>query len=269
MRLKHYSLRTEKTYGEWIRRYILYHGRRHPREMGAEEVTAFLTHLAAERDVAASTQNQALSALLFLYGEVLDVKLPWLSEIQRVTRPARLPVVLTREEARSVLAGLRGEYRLMADLLYGSGLRLLECLRLRVKDVDFGYLQITVRDGKGGKDRVTVLPVSLAPAIREHLEAVKKLHAADLAAGFGRVMLPEALERKYPKAPRGMGLAMGVSGSAAFHRSRDGNQAAASCAGKEPAKRGESGRSQVGHRKACDAARLPAQLCHASAGGGV
>ncbi len=202
MRLKHYSLRTEKTYGEWIRRYILYHGRRHPREMGAEEVTAFLTHLAAERDVAASTQNQALSALLFLYGEALDVKLPWLGEIQRVTRPARLPVVLTREEARSVLACLRGEYRLMADLLYGSGLRLLECLRLRVKDVDFGYLQITVREGKGGKDRVTVLPVSLAPAIREHLEAVKKLHAADLAAGFCRVMLPEALERKYPKAPR-------------------------------------------------------------------
>jgi integron integrase len=200
LRLKHYSYRTETTYCEWVRRFILFHGKRHPRDLGPAEVTAFLSHLAVEGHVSASTQNQALSALLFLYGEVLGVKLPWLGEIERAKRPARLPVVLTQGEARSVLGRLDGTYRLMGDLLYGAGLRLLECLRLRVKDADFGYLQITVRDGKGGKDRVTVLPVSLVPALREHLEKVRVLHGRDLAEGFGWVMLPDALEKKYANA---------------------------------------------------------------------
>ena len=202
LRLKHYSLRTEVSYLDWIKRYILFHKKRHPKNMGAEEVTAFLTWLAVERDVAASTQNQALAALLFLYREVFEIALPWLGEMERATRPARLPVVLTKEEARAVLHHLTGVYRLMADLLYGSGLRLLECLRLRVKDIDFGYLQITVRDGKGAKDRVTMLPVTLVPGLREHLEAVRKLHKSDLATGFGAVMLPHALDRKYRLAPK-------------------------------------------------------------------
>jgi integron integrase len=200
LRLKHYSLRTETTYCEWVKRFVIFHGKRHPRDLGPVEVAAFLTHLAADLHVAASTQNQALAALLFLYGQVLGVELPWMDDIERAKRPARLPVVLTQAEARAVLAQLAGSYRLMGDLLYGAGLRLLECLRLRVKDVDFGYLQITVRDGKGAKDRVTVLPVSLVPALQSHLEKVKALHARDLAEGFGRVMLPDALAVKYPNA---------------------------------------------------------------------
>jgi integron integrase len=200
LRLKHYSYRTEKAYCEWVKRFVIFHGKRHPRDLGPAEVSAFLTHLAADLQVAASTQNQALAALLFLYGQVLEIKLPWLDDMVRAKRPARLPVVLTPAEARAVLAPLAGSYRLMGDLLYGSGLRLLECLRLRVKDVDFGYLQITVRDGKGAKDRVTMLPVSLVPTLRAHLEKVQALHARDLAEGFGRVMLPEALAVKYPNA---------------------------------------------------------------------
>lgn len=200
LRLKHYSLRTEEAYRDWIKRFILFHGKRHPAEMGEAEVTAFLTHLAVEAKVAASTQNQAFSALLFLYEQVLDRELGTLAGVPRAKRPARVPEVLTKEEARGVLGELEGSYRLIAELLYGSGLRLLEALRLRVKDLDFGYLQVTVRHGKGGKDRRTMLPVSLVPALREHLQRVQKLHEADLAAGFGRVMLPEALARKSPEA---------------------------------------------------------------------
>ena len=154
LRLKHYSIRTEQSYMGWIRRYMVHHRLRHPREMGAAEVTAFLSHLAVEGNVAASTQNPALAALLFLYQAVLGVELPWLGEVERAKRPARLPVVLTPEEARRVVEALPGSYQIMGMLLYGSGLRLLECLRLRAKDIDFGYLQITVRDGKGAKDRV-------------------------------------------------------------------------------------------------------------------
>ena len=201
LRFKHYSLRTEEAYVDWIRRFILFHGKRHPREMGAEEVRAFLTHLATERHVAASTQNQALSAILFLYERVLEQDPGWIEGVERAKKPLRLPVVLTQEEARVLLAAVPEGYRLMAELLYGSGLRLMECLRLRVKDLDFGYLQITVRDGKGQKDRVTMLPVSLVPALRGHLERVRELHRQDLADGFGRVWLPDALERKYPHAP--------------------------------------------------------------------
>ena len=202
LRLRHYSIRTEQTYLDWIRQFILFHGKRHPKDLGETEVSAFLTHLAADRKVAASTQNQALSALLFLYQQFLQRKLGFLDNVERAKRPAKLPVVLTKVEAHAVIGQLGGCYRLMAKLLYGIGLRLLECLRLRVKDVDFGYSQIAVRDGKGGKDRVTMLPESLHEPLQRHLQKVKILHEEDLAEGFGTVQLPHALERKYPNAHR-------------------------------------------------------------------
>jgi len=184
----------------WVRRFIFFSGTRHPGEMGALEVTAFLNHLAAERDVAAATQNQALSSLLFLYKEVLGQPLPWLDELDRAKRPARLPTVLTRDEVRRLLAAMEGTKWLMASLLYGAGLRLRECLKLRVKDVDFAYSQIVVRDGKGAKDRVTMLPQSVVEPLRAHLQRVRELHERDLARGYGDVELPHALARKYPRA---------------------------------------------------------------------
>ena len=202
IRRKHYSIRTEQTYIDWIRRFILFHGKRHPGEMSEPEVTAFLTSLARDGNVAASTQNQALSALLFLYKEVLKKEIGWLQGVERAKRPARLPVVLTRSEVNKIFAHLYGTPRLMAALLYGSGLRLMECVRLRVKDIDFGYAHIIVRDGKGGKDRVTMLPVTLAAPLETHLTKVKAQHEQDLAEGFGEVHLPLALERKYPNAQR-------------------------------------------------------------------
>ena len=201
LRVKRYSIRTEQAYTDWIRRYILFHGKRHPKEMGENEIQAFLNHLAINRRVAASTQNQAFSALLFLYERVLERQFQFI-ELQRVKRPARLPVVLTRAEARAVLAHLHADYRLVAHLLYGSGLRLLEALRLRVKDIDFGYSQITVREGKGGRDRVTLLPQRLNRPLRAHLERIRELHRQDLAGGRGAVYLPHGLERKYPGAAR-------------------------------------------------------------------
>jgi integron integrase len=202
IRRKHYSFRTEQTYLHWTRRFILFHGKRHPREMAEAEVTEFLTFLAREGQVAASTQNQALSALLFLYKEVLRQEIGWLDQVERVKRPARLPVVLTKEEVRKVFALLHGTHRLMAGLLYGSGLRLMECVRLRVKDVDFGYAQVVVRDGKGARDRVTMLPVNLVQALERHLQKVKVQHDEDLEAGMGSVYLPGALQKKYPNAPK-------------------------------------------------------------------
>ena len=202
LRLRHYSLRTEEAYVAWIRRYILFHGKRHPAELAETEVSAFLSALAVEGRVAASTQNQALSALLFLYKEVLQRELAFIGGVVRVKRPPKLPVVLAPAEVRAVLAQLDGQYHLMAELLYGSGLRLLECLRLRVKDVDFQYLYIVVRDSKGGRDRRTMLPISLVPALRIHLDEVKRRHDVDLAEGFGTVHLPGALERKKPNASR-------------------------------------------------------------------
>ena len=201
IRRRHYSLRTEDTYVHWIKRFIYFSGKRHPAELGAAEVTAFLNYLARDRDVAASTQNQALSALIFLYREVLATPLPWLDELERVRRPARVPTVLTREETQRLLAQMQGTKWLMASLLYGAGLRLRECLRLRVKDADFGYRQITVRDGKGAKDRVTMLPQSVHEPLKRHLMQVRVLHERDLAAGYGTVELPDALARKYPRAP--------------------------------------------------------------------
>jgi len=202
IRRRHYSYRTEQAYLQWIKRFVWFHGKRHPREMGAAEVTAFLTHLARERDVSSSTQNQALSALLFLYGKVLEIELPWMKDIDRAKRPVRVPVVLTRDEVRALLARLEGTKWLMASLLYGSGLRLRECLKLRVKDADFGYRQITVRDGKGAKDRVTMLPAALVDPLRSHLARVRTLHERDLVEGYGAVEIPFALERKYPNAAR-------------------------------------------------------------------
>jgi integron integrase len=202
IRLKHYSIRTEQAYIDWIKRFILFHDKRHPNEMGAAEVEQFLSHLAVDRNVASSTQNQALSAILFLYREVLEIELPWLENVQRAKKPQRLPVVLTRDQVRTVLARLDGRNRLMANLLYGAGLRLMECLRLRVKDVDFDYHQIIVRDGKGQKDRVTMLPDRVVEPLQDHLNQVQIIHRQDLEEGFGEVYLPFALERKYPNAAR-------------------------------------------------------------------
>src|SRR6266567_1640700 len=202
MRTRRYSLRTEQAYVDWVRRFILFHGKRHPRDMAEQEIVEFLTHLATKQNVSASTQNQALSALLFFYQQFLDRKLGRLDGALRVSRPARVPVVLTRAEVRALLAHVRPPYRLMAELLYGSGLRLLECLRLRVKDIDFGYSRIIVRDGKGAKDRVTMLPGRLRAPLKEHLAHAKAVHERDLALGFGSVYLPDALARKYPNAHR-------------------------------------------------------------------
>ena len=205
IRLKHYSLRTEETYVHWIKRFIYFHGKRHPRDMGAAEVTAFLNHLVTSRDIAASTQNQALSALLFLYREVLAEPLAWLDGVVRVKRPARVPTVLSPPEASALLAGMTGTKWLMAAQLYGAGLRLRECLTLRVKDVDFDYRQVVVRQGKGAKDRRTLLPGVTMEPLRAHLARVKALHEKDLAAGYGDVELPHALSVKYPNAGRQWG----------------------------------------------------------------
>ena len=202
IRRKHFSIRTEQAYVDWIRRFILFHNKRHPTEMAEQELTEFLTHLARDAHVSASTQNQALSALLFLYTQVLKQEIGWLGNVQRAKRPTRLPVVLTRDEVHEIFAHLHGVHRLMAGLLYGSGLRLMECVRLRVKDVDFGYLRITVRDGKGAKDRVTMLPVNVAKPLQRHLQRVRAQHEEDLEAGFGRVFLPFSLTRKFPNAGR-------------------------------------------------------------------
>ena len=211
LRLKHYSLRTERSYCDWIERFIRFHHLRHPKEMGEVEVSSFLTQLARDGRVAAATQNQALSALLFLYKHVLKQEIGWLDNVERVKRPARVPVVLTRDEVRKIFAHLHGMPRLMAGLLYGSGLRLMECVRLRVKDIDFGYARITVREGKGGKDRITMLPVNLAPGLQRHLQKVKVQDEQDIDDGFGHVHLPAALTRKFPSAAREMGLAICVS----------------------------------------------------------
>ena len=197
---QHYSLRTEDTYVQWIRRFILFHDKRHPQAMGAVEVQQFLTDLAVTQQVAASTQNQAFSALLFLYKTVLHQDLGDLAGVVRAKKPTKLPVVLTREEVKAVLQHLAEPSWLMASLLYGSGLRLMECLRLRIKDVDFATHQLTVRDGKGAHDRVTMLPNSVYAPLERHLYEVKQLHACDLEEGFGSVYLPYALERKYPHA---------------------------------------------------------------------
>ena len=202
LRRRHYSIRTEQSYVDWVRRFILFHNKRHPSEMAEREVIAFLTSLARDGKVAASTQNQALSALLFLYKEVLRLELGWMDTVERAKQPTRVPVVLSQTEVRKVFSKMRGTHKLMAQLLYGSGLRLMECVRLRVKDIDFAYAHIVVRDGKGAKDRVTMLPIHLVPAVQRHLRKTEAQHEDDLEAGFGSVYLPTALDRKYPNASR-------------------------------------------------------------------
>jgi len=201
LRVRHYSRRTEETYYQWVKRYIYFHQVRHPAEMAEAEINAFLSHLAVKENVSPSTQNQALSALLFLYRHVLGKEIDSLGDVVRARKQKRLPVVLVVDEVKAILAQLQGDKWLMVSLLYGTGMRLMECLRLRVQDVDFAQRQILIRDGKGGKDRRTVLPEALRAPLEDHLESVKKLHQKDLADGWGRVALPNALDKKYPNAP--------------------------------------------------------------------
>ena len=200
LRARHYSIRTEQAYVSWVRDFILFHGKRHPRELREPDISAWLSHLASVRRVSASTQTQALSAVLFLYRDVPGLTLARVDGVERARTPRRLPVVFIRQEALCVLAHLTGTHLLMAELLYGAGLRLMECVRLRVKDLDFARNQIMVRDGKGGKDRVTMLPGKVRGPLAAHLERVRSLHEQDLGRGCGRVYLPHALARKYPSA---------------------------------------------------------------------
>lgn len=202
LRRKHYSYQTEKAYLYWIRHFIFFHNKRHPRAMAEREVAAFLTYLAVKRRVSASTQNQALNAILFLYKQVLERDIGLIQGVVRAKRPERLPVVMTPAEVQAVIARLSGREWLMACLMYGGGLRVMECLRLRVKDIDFGLNQIVVRDGKGGKDRTTTLPAAVMPALRQQFEEVKRVREQDIADGYGEVSLPHALDRKYPNAAR-------------------------------------------------------------------
>jgi integron integrase len=205
LRIRHYSLRTEDAYADWARRFILFHGKRHPKDMGASEVQAFLSHLAVDRRVSPSTQNQAKAALLFLYRHLLAVDLPWLAEVVQARRQPRLPVVLTPGEVRAVFDQMEGGMALVAQVLYGTGMRLMEGLRLRVKDVEFERREIVVREGKGGKDRVTMLPDRLVAPLLAHLERGRALHERDLAEGLGEVYLPDALAEKFKAAPRAWG----------------------------------------------------------------
>jgi len=205
IRRKHYSIRTEHSYIDWIKRYIFFHGKQHPSQLNESHVTEFLNYLAVQKKVASSTQNQALCAIVFLYREVIKKELAQFENLVYAKRPSRLPVVFTSEEVRTILLQLDGVTWIMGQLLYGAGLRVMECVRLRIKDIDFGYMQIVVRDGKGHKDRVTMLPEIVTEPLTRHLEKVKKAHEIDLKAGFGSVYLPYALERKYPNANRSWG----------------------------------------------------------------
>jgi integron integrase len=223
-RVRHYSRRTEQTYAQWVKRFVLFHGKRHPSEMGAVEVSAFLSHLAVVGRVSASTQNQALAALVFLYRYVLDAPALELEDLVRARVAVRLPVVLTQDETKAVLARLTGDSRLVSCLLYGAGLRLLEALRLRVKDLELERGEILVRDGKGRKDRVTMLPRSLAADLRTQLARARAVHASDLVAGFGAVMLPDALARKYPSAPREWGWQWIFPASRRFREAETGTE---------------------------------------------
>lgn len=202
IRVKHYSIRTETQYVHWIKRFILHHDKRHPREMGAKEVEAFLTHLATHGNVSAATQNQALAAILFLYREIFEQQLPWMDNVIRAKKPQRLPVVLSKLEVARILERMDGTYGLIARLLYGTGMRIMECCRLRVQDVDFDRREILIRNGKGAKDRVTMLPETVVPLLQAHLAKRRQLFEDDAARGMSEVFLPDALERKYPSASR-------------------------------------------------------------------
>jgi integron integrase len=202
LRRKHYAYQTERQYLNWIKRFVIFHGKRHPVHMGRAEIETFLTHLATKEQVAAATQNQALNAILFLYRTVLEIPLNFSIDAVRAKRPKRVPIVLSRDEANEILTCLTGVYRLIGQLLYGSGLRISECVRLRVKDLDFALHNLTVRDGKGAKDRITLLPEALVPALKTHLRRTQRIHERDLSHGYGSVHLPYALHRKYPSADR-------------------------------------------------------------------
>ncbi|MBK7630157.1 MAG: integron integrase [Ignavibacteriales bacterium] len=205
IKVRHYSLRTEKSYTNWIKRFIIFHNKKHPIEMGADEIREFVNHLAVKDNVSASTQNQALQAILFLYKDILKIKVGWINEIERVARTKHIPVVFSKSEARQVLENMDGVVRLIASLLYGGGLRLNECLRLRIKDIDFDYKQIVIRDGKGEKDRRTTLPEKLIPALQAQVKYVKKIHLADLKENNGTTVLPYALRKKYINAGKEFG----------------------------------------------------------------
>ena len=200
IRYRRYSIRTEKSYVAWIKRFIYFHGKRHPLELTEKDIRSFLNHLVSERNVSASTQNQALCSIVFLYRHVLKLNLKWIDDINWSKRPKKLPVVFTKDEVKNVLVMIDGQSWLMSSLLYGAGLRLTECIRLRIQDVDFGYHQLIVRNGKGDKDRVTLLPDQLQDQLKKQVEKVHLIHQKDLENGFGRVFLPDALERKYPNA---------------------------------------------------------------------
>jgi len=205
VRLKHYSYKTEQSYVQWVKRYILFHNKRHPKDMGEKEIAQFLSHLAVNENVSASTQNQALSAIVFLYRQVLKIELGEFTDIVWAKQPKRLPIVLTKEEVKEIIDNLSGVSWLVISLLYGSGLRLNECLDLRIKDIDFHYNQILVRSGKGGKDRYTILPNNVKKPLQDHIQKVQKLHEKDLKDGYGTVNLPNAIQRKYPNAAREWG----------------------------------------------------------------
>ena len=264
IRRRNYSRRTEKSYIGWMKRFYLFHGKRNPLEMGEAEISTFLTHLAVREKVSASTQNQALSALLFLYRDVLRRDIAWMDGVVRAKRPVRLPVVLSRQEVRALLGCLDGTEWLMASLLYGAGLRLLECCRLRVKDVDFIRKEITVRDGKGLKDRVTLLPATVITPLAAHVERARLQHGEDLRGGKGSVELPHALERKYPRAPWEWGWAVGLSSGPLLQRPCERAMAAASPARIRSAEGGPSGCPPSRHRQTGDMPHPAAFVRHAS-----
>jgi len=266
LRARHYSRRTEQTYCHWVKRFIFFHGKRHPAEMSEPEINAYLTHLAVKEKVSASTQNQALCALLFLYRHVLNREIGDLGEVIRARKPRHIPVVMTRDEVKSVLANLAGDKWLMASLMYGCGMRLMECLRLRIQDIDFARNEILIRDGKGAKDRITMLPESLKTPLQDHLKKVKGVHERDLADGWGRVQMPTALDRKYPNAPKGLAVAMGLSAGESVDQFSDKGAGPPPCGriiGPESRKRG---RRQGRFDETSHMPHVQALVCHSSIG---
>ena len=261
MRARRYSLKTEKAYVHWVRRYIFFHKLRHPKDMGPVEVTAFLNHLANERRVSASTQNQALAALLFVYRHLLQVELPWLDGLVRAKASKRLPTVLTQNEVQAILAKLSGTRWLMVSLMYGAGLRLNECLSLRVKDVDLSGSKLIVRQGKGNKDRVTLLPQRLKLALAAHLKRVRALHQGDLAKGFGEAPLPQALAGRSPRRSL-VGLAIRVSVGQPLHRPLHRAHRALAHSREDASASGQGGREAVRHPKASGLPYLSPCLRH-------
>ena len=266
LRVNHYSVRTEEAYVGWIRRYILYHNKKHPRDMGALEVELYLTHLAVGEKVSTNTQKQALNALVFLYHRVLQKPLGQFRDIERPKRPQRRPLVLCKDEVERILQVMSGTHQLIATLLFGTGMRLLECLRLRAKDVDFALNQIFLRDGKGWKDRVTMLPQRIKPDLEKHLARVREIHRRDVASGGGRVYLPDALERKFPDANRQWGVAVCFSSPDAFEGSAHGRKASTSSAREFCPESAQQSGSASRNRQACDMSYSSAFIRHGAFG---